>query len=97
MSKLGKLEQAFQRTEEPILGVQSSPSWCNDWADTLAPTRPPPFKAIPSFALEWETDDKQVVGNQQNGGRTHMQCKMEWVKSQNPTFLNFFVAPALSY
>ena len=64
---------------------------------TLAATRPPPFKAIPSFALERETDDKQVVGNQQNGGRTHMQCKMEWVKSQTRTFLNFFVAPALSY
>ena len=44
------------------------------------------FPVLPE--LKWETDDAQVVGNQQNGGRTHIlsgrwNAREERVKSDN--------------
>ena len=56
---------------------------------TLAASRRLLLKQFPVLPeLKWGTDDAQVVGNQQNGGRTHIlsgrwNAREERVKSDN--------------
>ena len=45
---------------------------------TLAASRRLLLKQFPVLPeLKWKTDDAQVVGNQQNGGRTHMYTVLD--------------------